>query len=123
MLLQEYCQEAVQTVLQAGDLLLWDSRLVHCSQGVDTTVPPEVALPGRETAVLSRLVAYVCMIPKTHVPEASARLRAQWVREGSATCHHPCRGVASGTTAVCDKGQQQQQQQTQQLQHVIWDLV
>ena len=110
-------------MLEAGDLLLWDSRLVHCSQGVDTSVPPKMALPGRETAALGRLVAYVCMVPKIRVPEATAQLRAQWAREGLSTHHHPCRGVDLASTTTAARRKPSMAGKGQKQQHVVWDLV
>ncbi len=38
-----YCRErAVCVALEAGDLIVWDSRTVHCSSGVDTSVTTSI---------------------------------------------------------------------------------
>jgi hypothetical protein len=42
--------------LEAGDLLLWDSRTIHCSS---TALEPPLAKPE-----LMRAVSLVCMMPK-----------------------------------------------------------
>ena len=83
---------AVQAVLEPGDLLLWDSRVVHCNQGVDPRVRRAdgcAATRGaRASAPLSRLVAYVSMTPAERATSpALAEARARCVREGFTTGH------------------------------------
>ena len=46
--------------LEAGDLLLWDSRTVHCSS--DSLEPPPAE------AALMRSVGLVCMMPRRLTP-------------------------------------------------------
>lgn len=52
---------------KAGDMILWDSRLVHCNMPAITTGNPYV--PEGE---LLRLVGYVCMQPRIAAPDGSA---------------------------------------------------
>ncbi len=58
------CQEPKLLCAQAGDMILWDSRLVHCNTG-------PILKPGKEDFQnqLMRLVAYVCMMPKQILSE------------------------------------------------------
>jgi hypothetical protein len=47
----------VNAILEKGDMLLWDSRTIHCGKGPDK---------GRKNAN-TRLVVYVCMMPMDEV--------------------------------------------------------
>jgi len=61
----DYCRaRAVQAVLGPGDLIVWDSRVVHCSAGADSKATVQQAMPGREAEPLLRLVAYMAMLPR-----------------------------------------------------------
>ena len=97
-----YCAAgmAVQVLLEPGDALLWDSRTVHCNQGLDRRAGPEAARAARvaapaEPPMLCRLVAFVCMLPRSALEEACARdpglreRRRRYVREGHTGPHHP----------------------------------
>ncbi len=58
--------------LEAGDMLLWDSRTIHCSS--PGLVEPE---PTDGPAQLTRAVSLVCMMPKARSnPEVIERRRA-----------------------------------------------
>mmetsp|Transcript_34941 Transcript_34941/g.48629 ORF Transcript_34941/g.48629 Transcript_34941/m.48629 type:complete len:120 (+) Transcript_34941:1022-1381(+) len=46
---------------------MWDSRVIHCAQGIDYSAGESKALPGRENEPLARLVAYITMIPREHM--------------------------------------------------------
>eukprot|EP00746_Dinoflagellata_sp_MGD_P002958 gnl/MRDRNA2_/MRDRNA2_105771_c0_seq1.p1 gnl/MRDRNA2_/MRDRNA2_105771_c0~~gnl/MRDRNA2_/MRDRNA2_105771_c0_seq1.p1 ORF type:complete len:419 (-),score=72.76 gnl/MRDRNA2_/MRDRNA2_105771_c0_seq1:38-1294(-) len=58
---------------KAGDLLLWDSRCVHCNTPGETETGAPTgnasALHGRDEAELLRVVAYVCMTPASWAPQ------------------------------------------------------
>ena len=71
---------AIVPQLHAGDLLLWDSRTVHCSSAGH--VPPS----GRG---LARLVTFVCFTPAERADEACLERRRQAVAEGTTTTHTP----------------------------------
>ena len=45
---------------QPGDLLLWDSRTVHCNS--PAFLPPLVPPPGQNGSLL-RMISYICMTP------------------------------------------------------------
>ncbi len=74
--------------LEAGDLLLWDSRTVHCSspaieQADDDTAEPEGAARG---ASLLRAASLVCMMPRSKSnPSVIAKRRAAIERRTSTT--------------------------------------
>jgi len=70
----KYCKDAVQLRLDPGDFLVWDSRVIHCNQGMNescldshslTKVASKADMSVFESNnLLSRLVAYICMAPK-----------------------------------------------------------
>jgi ectoine hydroxylase-related dioxygenase (phytanoyl-CoA dioxygenase family) len=47
---------------KAGDLILWDSRTIHCSS-------PALRTPETSTDELLRAVAYICMTPQSLVKD------------------------------------------------------
>ena len=74
---RSYCQQrAVQVApLAAGDVLVWDSRTVHCSSGVSRASVAADVLAARgatEQPALARLVAYVAMAPRSKLTQAQA---------------------------------------------------
>ena len=58
--------------LEAGDLLLWDSRVIHCSTG-------GVEPPAAEAKLL-RAISLVCMMPKRLTPPEVIEARKDAVR-------------------------------------------
>lgn len=70
----------------AGDLVLWDSRTIHCGQG---------PLKGRATKNF-RHVVYVCMTPKKVTPPAIRKKRIAAFEKRRMTSHVPfkCRLTA-----------------------------
>lgn len=73
---------AIVPRLLAGDLLLWDSRTVHCSTAGPPSKPP--CGPG-----LARLVAFVCLTPSARADEAVLERRRSFVQDGVTTTHVP----------------------------------
>ncbi len=59
--------------MEAGDMMLWDSRTVHCS-----SPGPQTALAtDRSAPELTRVASLVCMMPRAHSnPEVIAQRRA-----------------------------------------------
>ena len=83
----DYCAyRAVQVApLSAGDLVVWDSRVVHCSAGFDATSDPSSLLRLRnltEQPPLARLVAYVACARKDAVSDTVREKRREAVRRG-----------------------------------------
>lgn len=93
----EYWEGAVQVTMDAGDFFLWDSRIVHCNQGVDASRPSSEVMPGREREALARLVAYICMVPRSRLDEVGQARRVEMVKAGVTGTHQP---VVKGKLAV-----------------------
>ena len=111
----DYCaSRAVQLApLGAGDLVVWDSRVVHCSNGAATDMQPRHArgrvwsstpaeelpqvlaargLPdGAPQPSLLRLVAYVAMVPRAKASARQLEQRRDAVRRGHSGGHDPLR--------------------------------
>lgn len=88
-----FCTAAVQAALGPGDFLAWDSRVIHCSQGVDLARGEAAALPGREGAPLARLAAFVCMVPAETLGAEARRgsrgARREFFQLGLTSGHNP----------------------------------
>ena len=68
--------ETVQPSLEVGDVVLWDSRTVHA------------VTPPRDAAA-SRLVAYVCMVPRTFASARTLERRRLAFESGMYSTHWP----------------------------------
>jgi len=89
---EKYCTGAVQVPLEAGDFLVWDSRTIHCNQGINRDAPSaEAVLGSRANQPLARLVAYICMLPRSRVDAETTAIREQFVKDGYTGPHHPVR--------------------------------
>lgn len=72
---------------QAGDLVLWDSRCVHCNAPGRYILG---AAPSQSAPVeLLRAVGYVCMTPKSKASEVVLQQRRQAYRDRLTTSHWP----------------------------------
>jgi len=68
---------------KAGDLLLWDSRTIHCNS-------PATKIPETSTENLLRAVAYICMTPEASVTvEGTTWQRKRAYEMGITTSHWP----------------------------------
>lgn len=87
--------DARQICVKAGDLVLWDSRLVHASQPADPSAP----LPledddeyGKKRPRVARAACMICMVPaESHLrakPQLGAR-RVYLIEQGCTTTHWP----------------------------------
>lgn len=81
-------QPPLKVCCAAGDLVLWDSRTVHCNTRAPArpAAPPKGVVPG-----LERLVAYVCMTPRHRARDLAGLARSRhdaWTR-GLGTNHLP----------------------------------
>ena len=72
---------------RAGDLVLWDSRTIHCNS--PATAPAERSL--NQPVELLRIVAYVCMMPVSFIDEDKVehfREQRQQIVENNQTLTH-----------------------------------
>jgi len=74
----------VKLVLEAGDLVLWDSRTIHCSH-------PATKNDRAAAKRLKRLAAYICMTPASSAKnlEELAKFRVLAFQKGITTTHWP----------------------------------
>jgi len=76
----------VKLCFKAGDMVVWDSRTIHCNAPATALRPlPQdgSVLPPR------RLVAYVCMTPASRLTKEAKELRRKAYFEGFSTTHWP----------------------------------
>lgn len=74
-----YRDRAIKVCAEPGDVLLWDSRTLHCN-----------TVPTRTEAM--RAVAYVCQIPADRVePRIRSKRQDAWEERRTST-HHPGEG-------------------------------
>eukprot|EP01065_Artemidia_motanka_P032134 TRINITY_DN39184_c0_g1_i1.p1 TRINITY_DN39184_c0_g1~~TRINITY_DN39184_c0_g1_i1.p1 ORF type:complete len:354 (+),score=84.01 TRINITY_DN39184_c0_g1_i1:65-1063(+) len=66
---------------KAGDLVLWDSRTVHCNYPGDG--------PDRDPDDLVRAVGYICMMPRFRASRDVLEQRREMVRQRITTSHWP----------------------------------
>ena len=74
-----------------GDLILWDSRTIHCNGPAihpPESAPADVHMPRLPNELL-RLVGYVCCTPSAWVAKAVAHKRAQAAIEKTTSTHWP----------------------------------
>lgn len=92
---------------KAGDLILWDSRIVHCNTPAlrmanyqrdlleKKTEPfPCLPMPEDGKGELLRLVAYVCMVPTSHASAEILQQRKQAFLHRLPTPHYPTYEIA-----------------------------
>ena len=82
---------------KAGDMILWDSRTVHCNTPAlsirDHDFSKGEAEP-REHNELIRLVGYTCMVPKAHATAEAVSNRKKAFNMRIGTSHWPTMNVA-----------------------------
>jgi hypothetical protein len=78
-------------VCEAGDLVLWDSRTVHCNTPAIDPAPssPNAAAKREEVGGLLRLAGYVCMTPAKMATAAVLTERREAFTKGFGTSHWP----------------------------------
>lgn len=96
---------------RAGDLLLWDSRTVHCNTPALTALVPRPQVghasgPAAAGALqpegvdgtweLLRQAGYVCMTPAAWAPDSVLRERQEAFVHGISTSHWPHKFVVAG---------------------------
>jgi len=84
--------KSIKLCCQPGDFVLWDSRTIHSGY---PAIEPR-ALPEKSSVKLPlrRLVAYVCMTPKSRMSATLAERRKQAYFLGWTTSHWPEECVA-----------------------------
>jgi hypothetical protein len=85
----------VKLVLEAGDLVMWDSRCIHCN------TPPSKDNESHKNR-LKRLVSYVCMTPASYAQnlEELVGYRILAFQKGFTTSHWPHEFFPSWHTSV-----------------------
>lgn len=71
---------------EAGDLLLWDSRTVHCNT---PALRDPTLVAGYPDDAMLRLVVYVCMTPRRLATAEALSLRRRAVLAGVGSTHWP----------------------------------
>lgn len=70
--------------LSAGDLVLWDSRTIHCNS-------PAIETPTASLEEMLRMVSYICMTPRAWASEEVLKDRVKAFQKGVTTSHWPHR--------------------------------
>jgi hypothetical protein len=79
----------ILVVCRAGDLILWDSRTIHCNTPalIDPVIPSTP--PPFQSDALLRMVCYVCMTPTARASEEVLQQRVQLFEHAVGTNHWP----------------------------------
>jgi len=88
---------AILVAAKAGDLILWDSRTVHCNTpalNIQEAQPPVAEPPGGWQLI--RQVGYVCMTPRKFATRSVLQQRKDAFVQGLSTSHWPHKFVPSG---------------------------
>mmetsp|Transcript_714 Transcript_714/g.2035 ORF Transcript_714/g.2035 Transcript_714/m.2035 type:complete len:498 (+) Transcript_714:243-1736(+) len=85
---------------QPGDLVLWDSRTVHCNAPSQITPTAELGCP---TDQMLREVVYICMTPRANASRSVLRRRRQAFVAGVTTTHWPHEIRSTTNPADLDK--------------------
>eukprot|EP00735_Rhodelphis_limneticus_P008157 TRINITY_DN2096_c0_g1::TRINITY_DN2096_c0_g1_i1::g.21763::m.21763 TRINITY_DN2096_c0_g1::TRINITY_DN2096_c0_g1_i1::g.21763 ORF type:complete len:341 (+),score=13.93,PhyH/PF05721.8/3.6e+02,PhyH/PF05721.8/0.0011,DUF1479/PF07350.7/79,DUF1479/PF07350.7/0.23 TRINITY_DN2096_c0_g1_i1:83-1105(+) len=119
---EKYCKTAIQPRLSSGDFLVWDSRTIHCGQGVDMCQPQSEVMAGRENHILTRLVAYICMVPRAHITDVTTlQRRKECVLSGLTSGHNPV--VPARVLKMRDNGESVGTIDATNAKHPCWSLV
>lgn len=92
--------EPVLVCAKAGDLILWDSRTIHCNtpalhmakyneDPLSFKQTQNSDASGGDSTELLRLVAYVCMVPRSHASMEIMERRKQTFVHKMPTSHYP----------------------------------
>jgi len=93
-------RSGVLVTCKAGDLVLWDSRTIHCNT---PSVDEPLAEKGYDEAELLRAVAYVCMTPCRFASRATLRQRRKAAVVGMGTSHWPHTLQTVGDAALLEE--------------------
>ena len=78
----ELSRPQVLPICRAGDMVLWDSRTIHCNT-------PAFERPITSSNEPLRMVGYVCMTPRSLADEATLAARIKIFERGLSTSHWP----------------------------------
>lgn len=99
-LLQE--NDGVLVLAKAGDLILWDSRTVHCNTHALNPSPPAHSTSTlaehathEDNKDIIRLVSYVCMLPRSLATQKVIESRKAAFLSRTPTSHWPTKEVTS----------------------------
>eukprot|EP00475_Leptophrys_vorax_P018720 TRINITY_DN2559_c0_g1_i1.p1 TRINITY_DN2559_c0_g1~~TRINITY_DN2559_c0_g1_i1.p1 ORF type:complete len:348 (+),score=95.29 TRINITY_DN2559_c0_g1_i1:44-1087(+) len=110
------CAEAIMVGCKAGDLIVWDSRTIHCnSPALDLDEDNDSKVDGQWDLI--RLVGYVCMTPAAMANETTLKRRKEvFIRSGS-TNHwpHECHILGLAPKRVPDKNWDETPQELRDL--------
>lgn len=81
---------------KAGDMILWDSRTIHCN-----TAPLKESAELLQANDLVRAVCYICMTPAAWCTDEIFRRRQQAFKDGITTAHWPHEYHPKNTPKVC----------------------
>ena len=81
-LLSDPALEKVYVSSKAGDLILWDSRTVHCNSPSPLASKQGEEKEKEENQDLIRLVSYICMLPKSTCDSETLRKRIESFEQG-----------------------------------------
>jgi hypothetical protein len=85
----EIPQREILVSCRAGDMILWDSRTIHCnSPAIAEPVIPLLPPPAQSDALL-RMVCYVCMTPTARANDTILQQRVDLFECGIGTNHWP----------------------------------
>lgn len=88
---------AILPLAQAGDLIIWDSRTVHCNtpglQAPSCISSGEAAEVTAMEAELLRMVSYVCMVPKTFASPSVLSHKKRGFLSMTPTSHWPTEDI------------------------------
>lgn len=84
--------EAIVVEADAGDLVLWDSRTLHCNTAAQAESEPQSGTDAARAPPRDRLLRaaiYVCMVPRAFADERCLAARRQAFLRGATSSHWP----------------------------------
>eukprot|EP00298_Acanthocystis_sp_HF-20_P010816 c19064_g1_i1.p1 GENE.c19064_g1_i1~~c19064_g1_i1.p1 ORF type:complete len:358 (-),score=168.44 c19064_g1_i1:54-1037(-) len=97
-LIQKYVVNPLKICLEAGDMFIWDGRVIHCSAPSQRLKAPKKGINH-----LDRLVFYVSMSPKSKATnEVLEKKKNAVLNTGDATSHWAHEHAVTGREAVCE---------------------
>ena len=85
-LINPVLRNGILVTCKAGDLVLWDSRTMHCNT---PAIEPPSAANGYSESELLRAVVYVCMTPRRFASASTLSQRRRAALVGLGTTHWP----------------------------------